>query len=351
MGFYADFIERATAVYVHNERAVSRMTPEQRYEHSLFGNLARVMSNSRIIKMRSEQADVFLNTPAETGQDYVRWLRLPYPSLYVQFDPPFKFVGYLGENSHADCKVGGTTTGGDRDHGTHQCTLREPLIRGAVMVEQKVTPEIAANLVLVAREGDATTRPMIEKRMGLPPTAERLIQVHFLIPLQATERQPEYFLNAHTVTLVITSDNQLVHSREGWWETRKRMVDWAVHTINFLTSPTVELVPFSPDAALQKARARRGKPPLPGWYEIQWRKRTREYNEERRTGEKAWEHSFRYDVRGHPMTFRRGRLAGRVIWCPPHQRGLKHELFKPKTYRVPQTFTGELPPGVEPWSG
>lgn len=41
-------------------------------------------------------------------------------------------------------------------------------------------------------------------------------------------------------------------------------------------------------------------------------------------------HGFRYDVRGH---FRR-LGSGKTTWVRPHQRGLQHELYIPKTYLV-----------------
>lgn len=45
-------------------------------------------------------------------------------------------------------------------------------------------------------------------------------------------------------------------------------------------------------------------------------------------------HSFRYDVRGHFKRFTTGRMAGKHIWCPPHQRGLKNDVYKPSGYLV-----------------
>jgi hypothetical protein len=107
---------------------------------------------------------------------------------------------------------------------------------------------------------------------------------------------------------------------------------WAVHFMNFLSSPSVKLVRQEHSEALQKKRKKSGKKPLPGWYEITYRKVIQDYTKDKiATG---IHHSFRYDVRGHFKTFTKGRMAGRVVWCPPHQRGLKHELYKPKIYKL-----------------
>ena len=49
------------------------------------------------------------------------------------------------------------------------------------------------------------------------------------------------------------------------------------------------------------------------------------------SGEPTCRHvSFRFDVRGHW----RNLSDGRTVWIRPHQRGVEHDLYRPKAYKV-----------------
>lgn len=332
MGFYSDFIETVQ----HELAADQRRDPDdaRRLQMVTFSQIASHLQRAKIVRLRGEQAQLFLDTPPVEGQDYVQWLRLPFDRVYLHFDPPMRFTDYLGEEDHAQCTAGAaellTVV---RDHGTHQCQHRDPRVKGVLLCQGEPGHTTDRSLVpngIRARVAGPTSQPEpLGAGMAVPSTATRILQIIYLMPL------PEYFLNVHASTVVVMPDNTLRYNRLGFWRTRKRMIDWAVHAINFLSSPSVKLVREEPPAPLQKARAKAGKPPLPGWYEITYRKVINDYGKEKiSTKEPAWRHSFRYDVRGHTMRFTRGRMAGRVIWCPPHQRGLRHALYKPKTYRT-----------------
>lgn len=341
-------------------------------EAMYFVQTAVMMKRARIVRLLGAQAQVFLETPGVEGQDYVNWLRLPYQELYVQLDPPIVFGGYASEYDPKMEAGAGTVPGAildppgswdnivDVEELARRFRTRakgDPIVKGVLLVECPGSK--IKRLGFRAREflewyisdesamqsdpvGDPLKPGSGNLKVEIDMTqCERVLQVCFLIPL------PDYFLNTHIATLAIMKDGRLLCSKQGLWQTRKRMIDWAIHLINFLSSPSVKLVPAEHEPALQKARARRGKPPLPGWYEITYRKHIKEYTKDK-FSTRRWEHSFRYDVRGHFARYTRGPMAGRVIWVPPHQRGVKHALYKPKTYRSGEPV---LDSPTEVWKG
>ena len=156
---------------------------------------------------------------------------------------------------------------------------------------------------------------------------ERVFQVHFFLHDQDT------LASTDSAGLIVTTDNRLLYAQHGTVETRKRMLAWAVHVINFLSSPSVKLAYQPPSAALNKKRERNGKEPLPGYYEITYRREIKDYSKDKISAKK-FEHSFRYDVWGGFAHFKLGRMAGRVVWRPAHQRVLKNSTYNPKGYRV-----------------
>lgn len=79
---------------------------------------------------------------------------------------------------------------------------------------------------------------------------------------------------------------------------------------------------------INRKREKQGKKILESYYVCRIRGVQYDSNGEP-TGE-GTHHGFRYDVRGH---FRRLE-SGRTTWVRPHQRGLQHELYVPKTYVV-----------------
>lgn len=226
--------------------------------------------------------------PRVDGQDF-SWLRMPFLHTYIALDKPVDFHGYMS---------------GYRD-------------------EPPVCVKVRGILI---NDWDMLKAPAL-KIDKAPPNATRILQVIFFVPL---DDDPG---NVHIASLCVAGNELIIDTRCTDWGTRQRMLTWLIHIVNFLSSPSVKLAPAQVDAALQKARIRRGKEPLPGWYEITYRKVCHDYTPGPTTS-KALEHGFRYDVRGHFKRFEHGRMTGRVIWCPPHQRGLKHDLYKPKTYRV-----------------
>lgn len=109
---------------------------------------------------------------------------------------------------------------------------------------------------------------------------------------------------------------------------KQRILNLGMLCISYINSPGIETVHIETDPAVNRRRVANGKRELPDYYVCRVRL---ERSVSSGAGEPTGRHvSFRFDVRGH---FR--RLAdGRTIWIRAHQRGVEHELYKPKTYRV-----------------
>jgi hypothetical protein len=313
MGFYLDYIDRIVQESGRTRgKYWDRLNDDERYETEVFEKLAVLMANAKIVRLLGDQAKVFLNMPIQEGQNYIDWLRLPYEIMYISPDPPFKFEGYAGEIDHDD--YAGHDISGKQVRYKSQYSHLDPMVKG---------------IILAQSDKDQFHRLKKSWEYFDSLNAIRVIQVNFLMPI------PDFYFNIHTATLAVLPNNTLHYTRVGHLKTRVKIIHWAVHLINFLSSPSIKMVSAQPSEKLQKARKKRGKTPLPGWYEITYRKVIKDYTKDK-VSEKRWEHSFRYDVRGHFKRFNVGRMVGRVVWCPPHQRGLKHELYKPKTYKYEQ---------------
>lgn len=347
MSFYEDFITlvmdqarllhaisagKTRGVSIHGGAPVEQpQALEEARRLQPFFTTATGMQKSKIIRMRADQTAVFLDTPLVEGQDYKTWLRLPFDYVYVQPEQPVQFRGYVSDDVHnrdLRAEIEAAPSGEEKARLEQLLKMGDPVVRGVLLVE------LDGKSLTAARAREQFKKSTMASLLSSHPAygaddIKRVIAVVFLMPL------PEFFMNIHGLNIGIRKDNTLVIKSTGHPGTQQRMLQWAVHTINFLSSPSVKLVATAPAPGLVKARQRSGKPPIPGWYEITYRRHVQEYSKGKIAtgGFKQWEHSYRYDVHGHFKRFTRGRMAGRVLWCPPHQRGLKHDLYKPKGYR------------------
>jgi len=105
---------------------------------------------------------------------------------------------------------------------------------------------------------------------------------------------------------------------------------YAIHL--FLNAPNVIVVKQRPDAALQKARQKKGKPKLEEYHTVTIQKVQTQYEESNKGS--GTQHSRMYPVRGH---FRKLKQFEDPIWIPNHFRGLRHgeESILKEVYRVP----------------
>lgn len=97
----------------------------------------------------------------------------------------------------------------------------------------------------------------------------------------------------------------------------------------YINCANVNLVRSEPvPERVNNKRRNEGKRVLEDYYTV--RVMHQQYDSGESDGRHGPSHSFRYDVRGH---FRQ-LASGRTIWVQAHQRGLQHELYRPKVYEV-----------------
>jgi hypothetical protein len=112
---------------------------------------------------------------------------------------------------------------------------------------------------------------------------------------------------------------------------KQRIANLAFLCLAYMMTPGMSIEHVAPDAAVNRKREAKGKKPLPDYYVCKWAGNA---DKVRSTGRRepgaGSAHSFRYDVAGH---FRR-LPDGRTVWIRSHQRGIGHEEYRPKVYRV-----------------
>jgi hypothetical protein len=110
-----------------------------------------------------------------------------------------------------------------------------------------------------------------------------------------------------------------------WWEgcisSYTSLFKW-ICSYMMAKSVVVEEIPLS--RQIRRAAMREGRLPQP-WHVV-------------KVGGEGKEHGHRYDVIGHLRAGRHKKKDGTYVegieWVESHQRGLKHELYIPKTYKV-----------------
>jgi hypothetical protein len=305
MSFYTEWTDRGHMILAKGLRGLDRGTylkldkqglfQSAKAELSVLNSTLDLMAASKIIKIPDSQLQEFFNVTVNTEQDFTL-LHSPFPSIYFDITPPLKYPKYWDEMENKE--------------------LAEVRIHSMMLSEIETRVE---HTVFV----DGTLMPFEFK-------LEKAWRLTMFVPV---ETAPE---NTFVASFGIDKDNKIVrpmsaHLGERSDAQHARYVDMAIHVMNYLTSPTIVLERRQHDAALQRARQKRGRTPLPDWYEIRYAKSRHESGGGGGVGAK---HGFRYDVRGHFAHFKKGKLAGRVIWIPAHQRGITHETYRPKIYRI-----------------
>lgn len=110
---------------------------------------------------------------------------------------------------------------------------------------------------------------------------------------------------------------------------KQRLANLAMLLLAYIDTPGMQIEHVQTPERVNRKRERDGKRVLPDYYVCRWNAPKRTTGGTIATGTGS-HHSFRYDVAGH---FRR-LPDGKTIWIRAHQRGLEHETYKPKVYRV-----------------
>lgn len=107
------------------------------------------------------------------------------------------------------------------------------------------------------------------------------------------------------------------------------------YLFSYIMAKGVEIVEQPVPRQQRRAAEREGKIPIP-WHIVTVKPTI--YTGQRPNEEPTYHHRFRYDVIGHLRFKKYAKLDGttgyRSEWVRSHQRGLQHELYIPKTYKV-----------------
>jgi hypothetical protein len=69
---------------------------------------------------------------------------------------------------------------------------------------------------------------------------EHVFQIHFFL------YDRETLANTDSAGLIVTADNRLLYAQHGTIQTRKRILAWTVHVMNFLSSPSEKVAYQAP---------------------------------------------------------------------------------------------------------
>lgn len=109
---------------------------------------------------------------------------------------------------------------------------------------------------------------------------------------------------------------------------KQRIFNLGMLCLAYMNTPGMFIERISTPEAINRKREAKGKRRLDDYYVCHWDRNQVRYTGGTGQGDKSV--SFRFDVIGH---FRR-LPDGKMTWVRPHQRGLEHETYKPKVYRV-----------------
>jgi hypothetical protein len=96
MAFRADLIQGLLEAVVHEQRMKQLGLSTNPNSEGVFFFLANHLQQAVDIRMRGEQAQVFMEIDEIPQQDYVQWLRQPFPRLFIQMDKLIEFREYQG---------------------------------------------------------------------------------------------------------------------------------------------------------------------------------------------------------------------------------------------------------------
>lgn len=116
---------------------------------------------------------------------------------------------------------------------------------------------------------------------------------------------------------------------------KQRICNLAMLVLSYLNSPNIEVQKVEAHPNIQRRRQKDGKPPIEPYYVSRASKKSYVRLAER--SEPSGRHvGFRFDVAGHFRHYK----DGKTVWVLPHQRGLEHDRYVPKIYRVDYTDKG-----------
>lgn len=109
---------------------------------------------------------------------------------------------------------------------------------------------------------------------------------------------------------------------------KQRLVNLAFMCIAYMTSPRIEVERVRVDPKTNRRRVANGKRELHDYHVVKYKPSTAQ--DAKSNGSSGRSVSFRFGVIGHLRHY----ANGKIVVIPPHERGVKHEIYKPKVYKV-----------------
>lgn len=259
---------------------------------------------AKILVMNPEQAKMFDDLPM-FQQDFLSSFRLPFPRLWIDFS------------------MDSVTLCGDKTYGV---LLWE---RSPSDVKSSMESAQTNGLLLQEKEWGI----LLENTQLLKTCSRWLTAVKFRAPRESeriAHGKDDRFVEDVLCISVDISGSLIFqyganHSSDAFGR-------WVIHAVNFISSPSVLMERKEDNLGYWRSRA---ASELCGRSihssDVYWLL-MKKYRTHTETTINGYHHRFRYDVRGHFKSFNRGRMSGRVIWCPAHQRGLANKVYRPSGY-------------------
>lgn len=260
--------------------------PKLQVDHVDFLACKAILEDARVILFSAEQA-LALRPALKRFAEALEY-RLPFPSVFIQFTQPIPEAEFF---------------------------LPEPSdFPGSAEFLQHMGLSAGDKICGIALDQDqgASGKVINNAAAWFASTA---------VNRAAWENQPDAHLR---INPLITRDEQSAVRIQN-----KRILQlFAIAIVAYINCENISLERQAVDAKVNRKRLKQGKQELPAYYLC--RLRGERYAQTDGEMNSSSKHAFRYDVRGH---FRRLPDA-RLTWVRSHQRGLEHELYKPKTYEV-----------------
>jgi len=97
----------------------------------------------------------------------------------------------------------------------------------------------------------------------------------------------------------------------------------------YVNSINVEVIEIKGEQKKKRAKQHKDPPSPYYWCKLE----TKEIRQSKPDNEGPG-YSHRFEVRGHFKHFKKGKMAGRSLWCPPFIKGPECAPFRPKTYNL-----------------
>ena len=286
--------------------------------------------NTQRILMDSRQVGTFDAMDALPPDHWQDKLHSPFHMWYMEFDEPI-LVGEQ-EPGHEDYLRAILYRG---EAGTMERNPEEEIYSDfAKNVLPAGEKTIYQNITFFLDNGEAPGSQYYESvdrsflyflNRGLPMTHMNNL-IELADPSEVTEDYPPE-------ALVVAGDPMGIENRYmGWWERTiidyGSLVSWLMV---YMMAKGIEIV-VAPRSRAERRRDERTEFPKP-WHVV--RVEPRLVPDGGPSNESGITHGYRYDVMGH-LRFGKHKLASgdyrqTIEWVPPHQRGLAHELYIPKT--------------------